>query len=76
MFTVEFEDEDTIITSLDDTGEHEDTEVILDRDGTVWIRQFFEEFNAYHVITMSRHQFEDILSAWNKTEGAYVRKAG
>lgn len=76
MFTVEFEDEDTVITTLDDTGEFDDTEVIIDGNGTVWFRQFSEELNAYHVVVMSRHQFEDIVSAWSKTEGAYVRMTG
>ena len=76
MFTVEFEDEDTVITTLDDTGNHEDVGLLIDGKGEVWIRQFDEELNGYDLVSMSRHQFEDILSAWNKTEGAYVRKVG
>jgi hypothetical protein len=74
MFTVEFESEDTIITTLDDTGNHEDVELLIGSEGEVWIRQFDEELNGYDLISMSRNQFLDILSAWNSGEGSYYRQ--
>ena len=40
MFTVEFEPDASIITTIDDTGECDDVEVILGDDGLVYFRQF------------------------------------
>jgi hypothetical protein len=74
MFTVEFESEDTIITTLDEEGKHEDVELLLDKDGAVWIRQFCGITDEYDLIHMNRNQFLDILAAWNSSEGAYFRK--
>ena len=71
MVTVEFEDKDCIITTLDDTGKHEDVELLLDKEGDVWIRQFCGLNEEYDLIHMTRSQFLDILAAWNSPEGAY-----
>jgi len=74
MYTVEMEEEDCIITTLDDTGEHQDVELMFDSDGDVWIRQFDEDSDAYDLVCMSHNQFLDILSAYNSSTGAYYRE--
>ena len=39
MYTVEFEEEDTVITVLCEEDDQEDVEVIIGHDGTTFIRQ-------------------------------------
>ena len=75
MFTVEFESEDTVITTIDDTGDNEDVQVILDENGDVWVRQWDDDKQVHELICMSDHQFKDILAAWNSTEGAFYRQS-
>ena len=47
MFTVEFEPDASVITSLDETGEMEDVEVIISEDDVVFMRQWQEELGKY-----------------------------
>ena len=72
MFTVEMIEEETIITSIDDSGEYEDVILCLDEEG-VTIKQnlFIEDLDFNIVIDMSHKQLEDILAAINKPIGAY-----
>jgi len=74
MFTVEMEEEDCIVTTLDEEGLHEDVELLIDRDGDVWVRQFDSQSENYDLVCMSRNQFLDLLAAWNSSEGAYFIK--
>ena len=46
MFTVEFESDASIITTLDQTDKHEDIEIIFGDEGTVYMRQFEPEMDA------------------------------
>ena len=71
MFTVEFEPDASIITTIDDTGECDDVEVILGDDCLVYFRQFDYDANAYEMVILNYQQFLDIFAALNSTEGAF-----
>ena len=71
MFTVEFESDAEIITTLDQHDEHEDVEVILGDDGVVYMRQFEPDMDAYQMLVMSRHQWLDIMAAYKSSQGSY-----
>ena len=71
MFTVEFESDASVITSLDDSDKYEDVEMILADDGTVFIRQFEEGMDEYQLIAMSYQQLLDIISSLQQTEGMF-----
>ena len=71
MYTVEFESDASIITTLDQNDEHEDVEVIFGDDGDVYIRQFEPEMEAYQMVIMSAQQWLDIMAAYKSSEGAY-----
>jgi hypothetical protein len=70
MFTVEHMPEDTIITTLDQSGKFNDVEVIMDAE-SVFIRQWSEDMEVYDLIELSNQQLKDIIAAMNSTEGAY-----
>lgn len=70
MFTVEHLLEDTVITTLDQSGKCNDVEVIIDAE-SVFFRQWSEEMEVYDLIEMSNQQLNDIVSAMNSPEGAY-----
>jgi len=70
MFTVEFEEDATIITSLDDQGNLEDLQVIQD-ERFVFLRQYDEFTDEFVVLMISPEQFQDIISAQKCSEGAY-----
>jgi exosome complex RNA-binding protein Rrp4 len=74
MYTVEFDFDSSTITSMDETAEHEDVEVILGDNGDVFIRQFDEDLQKYEMVIMSYQQFLDINAALNSTEGMYRLK--
>ena len=71
MFTVEFEKDSTVITTLDQKDKYQDVEVILADDGSVYLRQYEESLNEYQVIYMSYQQLLDIFASMQQTEGAY-----
>jgi hypothetical protein len=71
MFTVEFEKDSTVITTLDQKDKYQDVEVILADDGSVYLRQYEEALNEYQVIYMSYQQLLDIFASMQQTEGAY-----
>jgi len=71
MFTVEFESDASIITTLDHTDKHEDVEIIFGDEGTVYMRQFEPEMDAYQMLIMSSQQWLDIMAAYKSSAGAY-----
>jgi|TARA_R110000744_G_scaffold25597_4_gene63411 hypothetical protein len=71
MYTVEFEPDASIITTLDQQELHEDVEVVITDDAVVYIRQYDEQFDRHDLIYMSHQQFMDIIAAYNSKEGAY-----
>jgi len=71
MYTVEFESDAAVITTLDQDDMHEDVEVILGDDGDVYIRQFEPDMDCYQMIIMSHQQLIDIIAGYNSKEGAF-----
>jgi len=71
LYTVEFESDATVITSLSEEDEQEDIEMIIGDDGTVFIRQFQEYKDEYDVVVMNYQQLMDLVSAINSPEGAF-----
>jgi hypothetical protein len=71
MYTVEFEHDAAIITSLDERSEYEDVEVIIGDDQTVYIRQFDELTNEYNLIYMSYQQLLDLFASMQSPEGVF-----
>ena len=71
MFTVEFEADAAIVTSMDVTGQFSDVEVIIGDDSNVYIRQFDEESGTYEMVIMEYTQFIQIFAAMKSPEGVY-----
>ena len=71
MYTVEFESDAAVITSLDQKDKYEDVELVVAEDNTVYIRQFDEQLNQYQMIYMSYQQLLDLFSALRSPEGAF-----
>jgi hypothetical protein len=71
MFTVEFEPDASVITSLDETGEMEDVEVIISDDDVVFMRQWQEELGKYEMLVMTYQQLLDITASLQTTEGLH-----
>lgn len=62
-FTVEIEKDYMKVVTLDDKSQHEDLEIYLEDNGTVFIRQFAETLNEYQVIHISYKQFIDMVKS-------------
>lgn len=71
MFTVEFEHDASVIRSLDELGEMDDVEMILDDSGTVYMRQWDEHLEKYEMIVMTYQQLLDLVSSLHQTEGLF-----
>lgn len=71
MYTVEFERDSAVITSLDDDGKFDDIEVIIGDNGGVFFRQFDPDLNQYSVIYISYKQFLELTLALQSTEGSF-----
>ena len=74
MFTVEFEKDASVITSLDETNRFEDVEMVISEDDTVYIRQFENSLNEHQIIYISYQQLLDLVASLNSTEGAFYTK--
>ena len=72
MFTVEFESDASVIRSLDETGELDDIEMILDDDGFVFIRQWDDSLEKYEMIVMTYQQLLDLIVSLKQTEGIFL----
>lgn len=71
MYTVEFESDASIVTTLDDNDAYSDVEMILADDGSIYIRQFDEDLEEYQMLYMSYQQWLDLMAAHQSPEGAY-----
>jgi len=71
MFTIEMDWDETAITILDDTGEHEDLEVIM-YDDIVYIRQWDEDLDRHHIVMVSPTQMLALHRAFSLPPGAYT----
>lgn len=70
MFWNEFEPDCTITTVMDESGTHEDVQLIID-DKAVWLRQFNNPNSGADLIMLTPKMFQDLLQALNHTEGMY-----
>jgi len=71
MYTVEFEADASIITSMDERDRFEDVEVVLGEDGTVFIRQYEEMMDSHQLIVMSYQQLLDVVASLDSAEGMF-----
>jgi len=71
MFTIEFDDDETLITVLDQDGKLEDVSVYL-YDDYCHIRQWDEKNQRYDVVTLTAKMYLGIMKAWQLPEGTYV----
>ena len=74
MYTIEFEPDAAIITSLDERDKFNDVEMVIGEDNTVYVRQFDDTLNEYQMLYMSYQQLLDITTALNSPEGAFYAK--
>lgn len=70
MFTIEFDEDETLITILDKTGELDDVSALL-YDDYCHIRQWNEKQQKFDVITMTPEMYLKLMKAWNLKPGAY-----
>jgi len=74
MYTVEFEPDASIITSLDENNECEDIQMILGDDGTVFLRQYEESIDKNQLIIITYQQLLDLMAALKSPEGAFYAR--
>ena len=72
MFTVEFEHDSSVIRSLDETGELDDIEMILDDEELVFMRQWDDSLDKYEMIVMTYQQLLDLVVSLKQTEGIFL----
>lgn len=70
MFTNEFEWDATVTTILDESGQNEDVQVLIEDHGC-FIRQYNEPLDRYDVISLTHEMFAEFLMAMKSKEGAY-----
>jgi len=70
MFTIEFEDDETLITVMDNSGELEDVSALL-YDDYCHFRQWNEKRQRFDVITLKPEMYLKLMKAWNLEEGTY-----
>lgn len=70
MFTIEFEDDETLITVMDNSGELEDVSALL-YDDYCHFRQWDEKRQRFDVITLKPEMYLKLMKAWNLEEGTY-----
>jgi len=71
MFTVELEEDHSRIVALDEKAEHEDVEMYLEEDSTVYIRQYCEELKEFQLLIMSYQQLTDLFASLQSPEGMH-----
>tara|TARA_B100000780_G_scaffold54237_1_gene33863 strand:+ start:66 stop:329 length:264 start_codon:yes stop_codon:yes gene_type:complete len=71
MYTVEFESDASVVTTLDQSELHEDVEMIYTDGGVVYIRQYEPITESYNLIYMSHQQWYDLLAGYRSPEGSY-----
>ena len=71
MFTVEFEKDYSVVTSMDEQNNFDDIEMYLENNGVVFLRQYVEEIDTHQVIEISYKQLLDLLSSMRQTEGLF-----
>ena len=52
MFTVEFEKDYSVVTSMDEQNNFDDVEMYLENNGVVYLRQYVETTTSYHHLSL------------------------
>ena len=71
MFTVEFEKDYSVVTSMDEQNNHDDIQMYLENNGVVFLRQYVEEIDTHQVIEISYKQLLDLWTSMRQTEGIF-----
>lgn len=71
MITIEFEDDETCITIIDNTGGLEDIQALL-YDDYCHIRQWNEKNQMFDVVTLTPEMYFKLMRAWNLPQGTYI----
>ncbi len=71
MFTIEMEDDETLITIMDDTDELDDVAVLLYED-YCHIRQWNEKSQTFDVVTLKPEMYVKLMEAWKLPVGSYI----
>ena len=74
MFSVEYEYDASVVISMDKKENHEDVEMHLSHDGTVFFRQYDELLDDHHLIEISYQQLLDLWASMKQTEGLFKTK--
>ena len=75
MFTVEMEDEETIITTIDESGRFGDVKIIMDQESVGITQEGSDGDMEYTIfIEMSHQQFADLLASMKQPVGSYYIK--
>ena len=74
MFTVEFEDDETSITIMDNTDQVEDVKVLLYED-YCHIAQWNERKQEFESVMLTSDMYLKLMAAWQSPEGTYVLKS-
>jgi hypothetical protein len=70
MFTVEFLQDRTVVTSLDEADTCEDVQLVI-TDECVLLLQYEELMGGEQTILISYQQLLDLFNSLNQTEGSY-----
>ena len=71
MFTVELEADHSRIVTMDQNGVHEDVEMYLEEDGTVYIRQWCEQLNEFQLLILDHKHIIDLFASMQSPEGMH-----
>jgi len=74
MYTVEFEHDAAIITTLDEENLFNELELIIADDNTVYLKQHDDEMDDTQIIVISYQQLLDVLASVNSQEGAFYTR--
>jgi len=70
MFTIEFDEDETQIVLLDETGELEDVQVLL-YDDYCFIKQWNEKKKSFDVVALKAEMYLALMKAWALPQGTY-----
>jgi hypothetical protein len=73
VYTVEFEPDSAVITSLDESAEFEDVKVVIGDDDAVFLVQE-DDVLGENVIAISYQQLLDLMAALRSPEGAFYAR--
>ncbi len=74
MYTVEFESDAAVITTLDENDRFNDVEMVVGDDDVVYLRQFDNTLNEYQILYLSYQQLLDLNTALRSPEGAFYTR--